>query len=283
MDLMNSDCKTIKQIIPVILAGGTGSRLWPLSRKSFPKQFLALGGENSSKKSLFQLTLERLKNLNLKRDPIVICNEENRFLVAEQMRTLNIKPYKIILEPFGRNTAPAINLAAIKALELKKDLLILILSSDHIISLEDQFKKAINAAIEYALKNSLVTFGIVPTSPETGYGYIKSYEPLIENPIKGSNIEKFIEKPDLTKAKEFLKNKKFTWNSGIFLFKANQIIEDSEASTESQVNTTHNDNNGSYLINGGRKGYRKNTVKRMMKKQNSRKKRTKAARQKKNY
>ena len=110
----------LNNIIPVILCGGSGTRLWPLSRKSFPKQFLALGGENSSKKSLFQLTLERLKNLNLKRDPIVICNEENRFLVAEQMRTLNIKPYKIILEPFGRNTAPAINLAAIKALELKK-------------------------------------------------------------------------------------------------------------------------------------------------------------------
>ena len=218
----------LNNIIPVILCGGSGTRLWPLSRKSFPKQFLELGNENLSKKSLFQLTLERLKKLNLKRDPIVICNEENRFLVAEQMRTLNIKPYRIILEPFGKNTGPAINLAAIKALELKKDILLLILSSDHIIAIEDQFKRAINAAIKYALKNSLVTFGIVPTSPETGYGYIKSSEPLIENPIKGSNIEKFIEKPELTKAKEFLKNKKFTWNSGIFLFKASQIIEETK-------------------------------------------------------
>ena len=219
---------SLKDIVPVILCGGSGTRLWPLSRKSFPKQFLDLGSESNSKKSLFQLTIDRLKKLNLKRDPIVICNEENRFLVAEQLRALNIKPHAIILEPFGRNTAPAVNLAALKALQLEKDILLLILSSDHIISLEDQFKRAINTAIKYASKNRLITFGILPTSPETGYGYIKSAEPLIENPIKGSNIEKFIEKPDLKNAKKFIKDKKFSWNSGIFLFKANQIIEETK-------------------------------------------------------
>ena len=215
---------TTKNIIPIILCGGSGTRLWPLSRKSFPKQFLSL--ESSSKKTLLQLTLERTKKLEGIKEPILICNEEHRFIVAEQMRNINIQPKSIILEPFGKNTAPSITLAAIKALEKEKDPLLLILSSDHIIGMEDLFIKAISAGIEYAQKGKLITFGIVPTSPETGYGYIKSKETLNENSLKGEIIESFIEKPNLETAKEYLLDRRFTWNSGIFLFKANIILEE---------------------------------------------------------
>ena len=135
-----------KCIIPVILCGGTGSRLWPLSRKSYPKQFLSIS--DKSNKSLLQSTQERIMKIKGIENPILICSEEHRFLVAEQMREINIKPNSILLEPFGKNTAPAITLAAIKALEIDKDPVLLILSSDHIIGDEDQFIKAINAGIE---------------------------------------------------------------------------------------------------------------------------------------
>ena len=217
---------TNKSIIPVILCGGSGSRLWPLSRKSYPKQFLCIN--SNTNKSLLQTTQERIKNIKALKEPILICNEEHRFLVAEEMREINVKPNSILLEPFGRNTAPAISLAALKALELEKDPIIIILSSDHIISDEDQFIKVLNKGIEYAESGRLVTFGVVPDSPDTGYGYIKSKAPLETTLLIGSDIETFVEKPNLETANQFLRDKRYTWNSGIFVFKANLILKEIE-------------------------------------------------------
>ena len=211
-------------IFPIILCGGKGSRLWPLSRESYPKQFLSLTNKNET--SLLQATQERIKNLKNLRNPILICNEEHRFLVAEQMRQIKIIPTSILLEPFGRNTAPAITLAALKALEIEENPILLVLSSDHIIENQKALLKVINSGIEYAKNGRLVSFGVIPDSPETGYGYIKSKEPLDSKNIKGSNIECFIEKPDLNKANQLIKDKRYAWNSGMFLFEANLILKE---------------------------------------------------------
>ena len=213
-----------KKILPVILCGGSGSRLWPLSRRSFPKQFLNLNFTNDY--SLLQRTYQRISKIKNIQDPILICNEEHRFIVAEQMRKLQVKPSSIILEPFGRNTAPAITIAAIKALEIYEDTNLLILSSDHQIDNEEAFSLVIEKALEYSENNSLVTFGIVPTSPEVGYGYIKSKVELDDKQILGSKIECFIEKPDKSIAEKFIKDNRFTWNSGIFMFKASMILKE---------------------------------------------------------
>ena len=213
-------------VIPIILCGGFGTRLWPLSRQSFPKQFLSL--DSNDKKSLLQKTQERIQLLENLRNPILICNEEHRFIVAEQMREIDVNPNSILLEPFGKNTAPAITLAALKSLEIENDPFLLILSSDHEIKNESKFIEVIKKGIEYASNNKLVTFGIVPNSPETGYGYIKSEEEFKKNLIKGSNIISFIEKPEREKAEEFIKDKRFTWNSGMFLFKSKIILKEME-------------------------------------------------------
>ena len=174
-------------IIPIILCGGKGTRLWPLSRQSFPKQFLALYGDN--KKSLLQQTQERISFLSGITEPIIICNEEHRFLVAQQMRDINVKPKAIILENEGKNTAPAIALGAIKALEEEQeDQLLLILSADHIIRDLNIFIKVLQQGCKLALENYLVTFGIIPTHPETGYGYIESEFVLDKHNFKGSRI-----------------------------------------------------------------------------------------------
>jgi len=212
-------------IIPVILCGGVGTRLWPLSRKSFPKQFLSV---SDSKNSLLQNTQIRLKNLNGLYDPILVCNEEHRFIVAEQMRSININPHTILLEPFGRNTAPAITLAALEAININKnnDPIILVLSSDHEIRDEINFIKVINKGIKYAMNDKLVTFGIIPTSPKTEYGYIKAENPFIEEKIEAENIIEFTEKPNIETAKKFIQDKRFTWNSGIFMFKANTLLNE---------------------------------------------------------
>ena len=217
---MNSSNK----IIPVILSGGSGSRLWPLSRASYPKQYLALS--NDSSKSMLQLTLERLRGLKNIDDPIVICNEMHRFILAEQLREINIKPKSIFLEPFGRNTAPAIAIAAIKALEKDDDPTLLVLPADHVIKNRNNFLKAISTGCKYANKNRLVLFGIVPTHPETGYGYIKASEETFSIDGDGLCIDKFIEKPDKELAKKLIKDKNFTWNSGIFLFKSSFILKE---------------------------------------------------------
>lgn len=211
-------------IIPVILCGGSGTRLWPLSRASYPKQFLSLNSSNN--KSLLQNTYERISELDNIQMPILLCNEEHRFIVAEQMRGINIKPNSIILEPFGRNTAPAIALAALKSIEIEKDPILLVLSSDHEIKNNERFLDVLTKGIDYVLEDKLITFGIIPSSPEVGYGYIKSEKPFNSSKIEGHKIIEFIEKPDLKTAKIFVKDKCYTWNSGMFMFKAKNILEE---------------------------------------------------------
>ena len=212
-----------KLLIPIILCGGKGSRLWPLSRESFPKQFISLF---DNKNSLLQETEKRILGINNIHDPILICNENHRFIVAEQMREIDVNPNTIILEPYGRNTAPAIAIAAFKAMKLNEESILIILSSDHSIKNLDKFLETVKMGQDFAEKGDLVTFGIVPDSPATGYGYIKSEKEFNNEKIEGLKICKFIEKPNLKLAKEFIKNKKFTWNSGIFMFKAKNILEE---------------------------------------------------------
>ena len=212
------------KIIPVILCGGSGSRLWPLSRKSFPKQFLSLNDDNSLLQNTY-LRLEGLDNIN---NPILVCNEEHRFIVAQQMKDINVEPFSILLEPIGRNTAPAITIAALKSLDLPDDIdpILLVLSSDHVIKDKDTFLKAIKYGLEHAKNDRLVNFGIIPNSPQTGYGYIKASQPFNEKKITGEDILEFIEKPNLEKAKKLIEDKRFTWNSGIFMFRAKTILEE---------------------------------------------------------
>tara|TARA_B100000212_G_scaffold181975_1_gene137008 strand:+ start:782 stop:2218 length:1437 start_codon:yes stop_codon:yes gene_type:complete len=210
-------------LIPLILCGGSGTRLWPLSRESYPKQFLSI--RKDEKLSLLQKTIKRIMPLKNLKQPILVCNEQHRFIVSEQMRELNIEDFIILLEPFGRNTAPAITLAALKALEIEKDPTLLVLSSDHEIQNVEKFLSILEEGLKYSEKNKLVTFGIVPTLPEIGYGYIKASKPL-GNKLEGIEIESFLEKPDLETAKELIKDNRFTWNSGMFMFKAREIIKE---------------------------------------------------------
>ncbi len=213
------------KIIPVILCGGSGTRLWPLSRESFPKQYLSLNSVNNI--SFLQATLKRLCKLKANK-PIIICNEEHRFITAEQLREIKIEPSSIILEPCARNTAPAITIAALKSLELEKDPILLILPSDHVIKNEQNFFQTINEARKYALKNKIITFGVIPRSPETGYGYIKVKENTEGGKLSHCQIENFIEKPNKYVAKKLIKDKSYFWNSGIFMFKASTIIQEIE-------------------------------------------------------
>jgi mannose-1-phosphate guanylyltransferase len=203
-------------IIPVIMAGGSGSRLWPLSRQMFPKQFLTLHGNSS----MIQATAERLSGIE-HAPAIVICNEEHRFSVAEQFRLNNIPNSGIILEPVGRNTAPAIALAALQALKYNEEPLLLVLAADHVIKNEDAFTESVKQAQTHAEKGKLVTFGIVPTAPEIGYGYIKRGEAQHES---GYAVAEFVEKPDKETAESYLETGEFYWNSGMFLFKASRYL-----------------------------------------------------------
>ena len=212
-------------LFPVILSGGSGTRLWPLSRACFPKQYLNL--LNKSNNSLLQDTVLRLNGLKNLQQPIIICNEEQRFIVAEQMREIDITPNSILLEPIGRNTAPAIALASLIALEEFQDCILLVLSADHEIREPKKFQKAINDGLEYASNDRLVTFGVTPNRAETGYGYIEAFEELTTK-NKCSNIKKFIEKPTTEIAEKLIKDKRYSWNSGIFLFKASTIISELE-------------------------------------------------------
>ena len=218
--------QTDQKIQPIILSGGSGTRLWPISRESFPKQYIAVN--SSSNLTLLQRTQKRLEGLQHVDSPIIICNENQRFIVAEQMREIKIKPKSIILEPFKRNTAPAVTIAALKAIENGIDPILLILSADHEIKDKKEFQKVIKKGVEYATNGHLVTFGVIPTSPETGYGYIESQEKICKENLKGSKILRFIEKPDSNKAKKLIKDNKFLWNSGIFLFKASSILSEIE-------------------------------------------------------
>ena len=226
---------TDNSIIPVILSGGSGTRLWPLSRESYPKQFLAL--DSRTKKTLLQKTYERLLGLEGLENPILICNENHRFIVAEQFREINTDPQAIILEPVGRNTAPAIAVAALQAISLGKDPLLLILAADHLIENIIEFQRVIQSAKAYAKQGRLVTFGIVPTCAETGYGYIEAKE-LNDNEdqIDGIEINKFIEKPNQEIAEKLIKDSRYTWNSGMFLFKASSIISELEKFSPEIIN-----------------------------------------------
>ena len=197
------------------MAGGSGSRLWPLSRQLFPKQFLTLFGQNS----MLQATAKRLSGVE-HHSPMVICNEEHRFSVAEQFRAKNIANSGIILEPVGRNTAPAIALSAFKAISSGEDPLLLVLAADHVIKDEAAFCDSIEKAAVIAQQGKLVTFGIVPTAPETGYGYIKRGDQHSE----GFIVDSFVEKPDLATAQEYLASEQYYWNSGMFLFKASTYL-----------------------------------------------------------
>ena len=205
--------------IPVIMAGGSGSRLWPLSRSKFPKQFLALDNQNDL--TMLQATLDRIDGLEAS-DPIIISNEEHRFIVAEQIRNYGDKS-RIILEPAGRNTAPAIALAAFEAIAHGEDPILLVLAADHVVSDKAAFQYSITQALELASSNELVTFGIVPTAPETGYGYIQRGDTVNE---KGYRVKGFVEKPNLETAEKYLKSEEYYWNSGCFMFKASVFLDE---------------------------------------------------------
>ncbi len=208
------------KITPIILSGGSGTRLWPLSRSLNPKQFLNLVDEFS----LFQKTALRVKNEEIFHNPIVVCNNEHRFIAAEELQKINVTPKLIILEPTGRNTAPAITVAALNAVESKSDDLILVMPSDHVIQDEKSFIENVQASVKAAQEGYLITFGIIPNTPETGYGYIKRSKKLA-NFDNVFEVEKFIEKPKKEVAEEFLKQGEYLWNSGIFMFRASIYLE----------------------------------------------------------
>lgn len=205
-------------IVPVILSGGSGTRLWPLSRKMHPKQLLPLLHETS----LLQDTANRFNSSSDIKHAIVICNEDYRFMVAEQIRQSSLDSVDIILEPFGRNTAPAIALAALNAIENDEDPVLLVLPSDHDIGNVEAFLQAVKLGESRSEQGSLVTFGVVPDSPETGYGYIKAGDQLIENCFA---VDRFVEKPDATTAEQYISEGDYYWNSGMFMFKASKYLE----------------------------------------------------------
>ncbi len=214
------------RLIPVILCGGTGTRLWPLSRASYPKQYWALDG--CGQKTLLQQTQQRLKGIEGLAAPLLICNEDHRFIVAEQMRQIDVEPTAILLEPIGRNTAPAVTVASLQATERGEDPLLLVLAADHVIRDASEFRHVIEAGRIPAEAGRLVTFGIVPTAPETGYGYIEAAESFGNGEPKAVPIARFVEKPDLAAAEQFLASGRFTWNSGMFLFKASAMLSELE-------------------------------------------------------
>jgi len=221
------------KIVPVILSGGSGTRLWPLSRKQYPKQYLPLAGDNT----MLQETILRLNGLGNLADPIIICNADHRFLVAEQCQQIGIKNPIILLEPVGRNTAPAIAAAALQSLRDSEDSTLLVLSADHVIQDIDAFHKAIDMASQQAQSGKLVTFGIVPTDANTGYGYIKSSEESNNGAYK---VEEFVEKPDLKTAEIYLEQGSYLWNSGMFMFQAHTFIDELTTYSPNIVTSVNN-------------------------------------------
>jgi mannose-1-phosphate guanylyltransferase/mannose-6-phosphate isomerase len=217
---------SVPNLVPVILSGGSGTRLWPLSRESHPKQFLPLVGDHS----MLQQTCLRLRGLPGADSPLVVANEEHRFLVAEQLRQVGAAPSALILEPVGRNTAPAIAVAALQAMAGGLDPVLLVLPSDHVIADEAGFRAAVLAALPAAQAGKLVTFGIVPTAPETGYGYIKAA------PGEGLRaVERFVEKPDAATAQGYLASGGYYWNSGMFAFRASRYLAELQANRPEMV------------------------------------------------
>ncbi|CAM4378262.1 mannose-1-phosphate guanylyltransferase/mannose-6-phosphate isomerase [Stenotrophomonas indicatrix] len=205
-------------IVPVILSGGSGTRLWPLSREAYPKQFLPLVGDDT----MLQATWKRVASI-AGAAPIVVANQEHRFMAAEQLRECKVLPQALILEPVGRNTAPAIAIAALQALAGGNDALLLVLPSDHVVRNEAAFHAAVKQAAVAAEAGKLVTFGIVPTAAETGYGYIKA--------ASGEGVravDRFVEKPDQATAEKYVSSGEYYWNSGMFLFKASRYLKELE-------------------------------------------------------
>jgi len=202
------------KINPVILSGGSGTRLWPLSREHYPKQLLCLIGEQT----LLQQTVSRLDGLPDIMPTLLVCNEEHRFLIAEQLRQLKKPPVDIILEPAGRNTAPALTLAALWHVQHAPDVLMLVMPADHVVQDVGRFHAAVTHAKALAEAGRLVTFGIVPTGPETGYGYIKKG--------KGQDVAAFVEKPNAASAASYLKSGEYLWNSGMFMMQAATWLEE---------------------------------------------------------
>ncbi len=211
----------MNHIVPVVLSGGTGSRLWPVSREGHPKQFLPLVTDAS----LLQDTVSRVSGLT-DQAPIVVGNDEHRFMLAEQLRAIGVKPAALILEPSGRNTAPAVALAAMYAQRsCAEGCLLLVLPADHAIRDVPAFQAAVRQAVEVAQTGCLTTFGVVPSAPETGYGYIKAGASITAG---AQVIEAFVEKPDLDRAKHYLDSGDYLWNSGMFLLPANVYLEELE-------------------------------------------------------
>ncbi|OUS16217.1 mannose-1-phosphate guanylyltransferase/mannose-6-phosphate isomerase [Gammaproteobacteria bacterium 50_400_T64] len=209
-------------MIPVVLSGGSGSRLWPLSRAHYPKQFIPLASEQT----MLQETLGRLQGLSAEAlSPLVICNEQHRFMVAEQLREMDVVAQNILLEPVGRNTAPAVALAALAA---NADDILLVLPADHVIDDISAFHSAIELACSEAEKGALVTFGVVPTSAQTGYGYIQAASDGKpgEGGLAAQRIAQFVEKPDLATAQAYVDSGDYYWNSGMFAFKASRYLEE---------------------------------------------------------
>ena len=208
----------MNDLLPVLLSGGSGTRLWPLSRESYPKQFLPLHGELT----MLQETWQRVAPLAT-RAPLVVANESHRFVAAEQLHQVGTEPQAIMLEPVGRNTAPAIAVAALEASAGGEDPLLLVLPSDHVVGDAAAFRDAVAAAMPAAEGGRLVTFGIVPTGPETGYGYIHA--------AAGSGVravDRFVEKPDLATAQAYVASGEYYWNSGMFLFRASRYLAELE-------------------------------------------------------
>lgn len=216
-------------VIPVIMAGGSGTRLWPLSRQLHPKQFLPLLGE----RTMLQETCERLSGIE-HQPPLFICGEDHRFTVAEQLRQGGFQFNHILLEPEGRNTAPAVALAALQAVKAalendssENEPILLVLAADHVITNNQAFEVAVSSALPFAQEGKLVTFGIVPQAPETGYGYIRTGDCLDSS--VAMKVDEFVEKPDLKTAEAYLSSGQYLWNSGIFMFKASQFLSELEA------------------------------------------------------
>ena len=206
-------------IFPVVLSGGSGSRLWPLSRTLLPKQFLPL----VSDKTMLQETLLRLDGVAGLKDPVLVCSNDHRFLAAEQLREIGLKTGAQILEPAGRNTAPAVAVAALHVLSVDPDGVMLVLPADHLIRNVVRFHEVIGKAAAVASVGRLVTFGIVGREPETGYGYIERGE-QVEDSSDCYRVARFVEKPDEARAREFLASGRFYWNSGMFVFKASRYL-----------------------------------------------------------
>ena len=211
---------TVPAIVPVILSGGSGSRLWPLSRECYPKQLLPLLGGAGT---MLQQTAQRVAGLDGIQAPVVVCNQDHRFLVAEQLRAISEPPAAILLEPVGRNTAPAVAVAALQVLEKESDALLLVMPADHRIADDEAFRHSVRTGLAAATEGKLVTFGVVPTTPETGYGYIRAGG---GDGIRA--VERFVEKPDAATAKAYLDEGGYYWNSGMFLFSASSYLQELE-------------------------------------------------------